>query len=72
MIMLNMYSKRVIVLMRFVMTIGILLSLLPFSHNYCPDRQGIALIALIFALLCLPFLAIIFDACASDSCYSAW
>ena len=50
MIMLNMYSKRVIVLMMFVMTIGILLSLLPFSHNYCPDRQGIALIALI--LLC--------------------
>ena len=50
MIMLNMYSKSVIILMMFVMTIGILLSLLPFPHNYCPDRQGIALIALI--LLC--------------------
>ena len=71
MIMLSMFNEIVIILMMFVMPIGIPLSLLPFSLNYCPDRQGIALIALIFALLCLPFLAIMFDACASESCYSA-
>ena len=69
--MLSMFNKIVIILMMFVMPIGVPLSLQPVSHNYCPDRQGIALIALIFALLCLPFLAIIFDACASESCYSA-
>ena len=71
MIKLSMFNEIVIILMMFVMPIGIPLSLLPFSHNYCPDRQGIALIALIFALLCLHFLAILFDACASASCYSA-
>ena len=58
MIMLSMFNEIVIILMMFVMPIGIPLSLLPFSLNYCPDRQGIALIALIFALLCLHFLAI--------------
>ena len=50
MIMLSMFNEIVIILMMFVMPIGIPLSLLPFSLNYCPDRQGIALIALI--LLC--------------------